>query len=52
MLFIVVGILKDHHISYVPIFIAASVGYMLSLLCIHLLVPNLEQARIELNTPA
>ena len=47
LLFVGVGILKDHHISYVPVFIAASLGYLLALGLIHLLAPKLEAAAIE-----
>ncbi len=47
MLFLVVGYLKDQHISYVPIFIAASVGYLLALVIIQLLAPKLEPAKID-----
>ncbi len=51
-LFVIVGILKDHHYSYVSIFIAASLGYISALLFIHLLVPKLEQAQVELAASA
>jgi ACS family hexuronate transporter-like MFS transporter len=33
--------------SYVPIFIIAASAYLLALLIIHLLAPNLEQAKID-----
>jgi len=46
-LLLIVGILKDHHISYVPVFVAASLAYPTTLLIIHLLAPKLEPARIE-----
>ena len=52
LLFIVVGILKDHHLSYVPIFLAASVGYLAALFFMHLLVPKLEQAQVDVNPTA
>jgi ACS family hexuronate transporter-like MFS transporter len=41
------GVLKDHNFTYLPVFVAASAAYLLALLFIHLLVPNLEPARIE-----
>jgi ACS family hexuronate transporter-like MFS transporter len=46
-LFILVGYLKDHHVSYAPIFIAAAVGYLLALAVIHLLAPKLEPAKVD-----
>jgi ACS family hexuronate transporter-like MFS transporter len=46
-LFLVVGYLKDRHISYAPIFIAASLGYLLALVIIQLLAPKLEPAKID-----
>jgi ACS family hexuronate transporter-like MFS transporter len=47
VLFTVTGIIKDHGGSYFPIFIAASVSYMLALVCIHLLVPRLAVAQVD-----
>jgi MFS transporter, ACS family, hexuronate transporter len=47
LLFVVVGYLKDHHVSYAPIFIAAAVGYLLALAVIHLLAPKLEPAKVD-----
>jgi ACS family hexuronate transporter-like MFS transporter len=47
LLFLVVGCLKDRHISYVPIFIAASLGYLLALGVIQLLAPKLEPANVD-----
>ena len=41
------GVLKDHGFSYLPVFVAASVAYLLALVFIHLLVPNMEPAKIE-----
>jgi ACS family hexuronate transporter-like MFS transporter len=46
-LFLIVGYLKDNHFSYVPIFIAASAGYLLALSVIHLLAPTLEPAKVD-----
>jgi ACS family hexuronate transporter-like MFS transporter len=46
-LFLIVGYLKDHHVSYVPVFIAAAVGYLLALGIIHLLVPKMEPANVD-----
>jgi ACS family hexuronate transporter-like MFS transporter len=47
VLFLIVGYLKDRHSSYVPVFIAASFGYLLALAIIQLLVPKLEPAKID-----
>jgi len=47
MLFLVVGYLKDQHISYVPVFIAASLSYLLALGIIQWLAPKLEPAKID-----
>ena len=47
LLCIVVGVLKDHNYSYAPIFIAASVGYLLALAIVHIFAPNLEQAQLD-----
>ena len=47
ILFVIVGILKDKHISYVPVFIAASFAYITALSIIHLLVPKLEPAQVD-----
>jgi ACS family hexuronate transporter-like MFS transporter len=47
VLFLIVGYLKDNHVSYVPIFIAASVGYLLALGVIHLLAPTMEPAKVD-----
>ncbi len=50
-LFLIVGWLKDHRVSYIPIFIAAAVGYLLALAIIQLLVPKLEPANVDLPPP-
>jgi len=47
ILFLIVGYLKDQHISYVPVFIAASLGYLLALVIIQLLAPKLEPAKVD-----
>jgi MFS transporter, ACS family, hexuronate transporter len=47
MLFLIVGYLKDQHISYVPVFVAASLSYLLALVIIQLLAPKLEPAKID-----
>jgi ACS family hexuronate transporter-like MFS transporter len=47
ILFLIVGYLKDNHVSYVPVFIAASLGYVLALTIIQLLAPKLEPAKID-----
>ena len=47
LLLFIVGVLREHNISYVPIFIAASLSYLVSLLFIHLLAPGLEPAKID-----
>jgi ACS family hexuronate transporter-like MFS transporter len=47
LLFLIVGKLKDNHYSYVPVFIAASVSYLLALLLIHLLAPTLAVANVD-----
>ncbi len=47
LLFLIVGYLKDNHISYVPVFIAASVGYILALGIIQALVPKMEPANVD-----
>lgn len=47
ILFLIVGYLKDNHVSYVPVFIAASLGYLLALVIIQLLAPKLEPAKID-----
>lgn len=46
LLFVLVGVLKDHHISYAPVFIAASLAYLTSLAIIHRLSPRLEPVQI------
>jgi len=51
-LFLVVGYLKDRHISYVPVFIAASVAYLLALVIIQLLAPKLEPAKVDVPQSA
>jgi len=52
LLFAVTGYIKDHGGSYVPIFIAAGAAYLLALLFIHLLVPNLDPAKVDDLTAA
>lgn len=42
-----VGIILDKTGSYVPIFAIAASAYLIALLVIHLLAPNLEPAKIE-----
>ncbi|MBO0720876.1 MAG: MFS transporter, partial [Blastocatellia bacterium] len=44
---IVVGLILKWTGSYVPIFIIAGSAYLLALLIIHLLAPNLEPAKVE-----
>jgi ACS family hexuronate transporter-like MFS transporter len=46
-LFLIVGYLKDRHISYVPVFIAASAAYLLALAIIQSLAPKLEPAKVD-----
>jgi ACS family hexuronate transporter-like MFS transporter len=36
--------------NYFPVFLMASVSYMLALVIIHLLVPRMEQAQVEEKT--
>ena len=52
LLLFIVGVLREHNISYVPIFIAASLSYLVSLLFIHLLAPGLEPAKIDESAAA
>ena len=47
LLFICVGIMKDHKMSYAPIFIAASLAYMLALGICHTLSPNFQPANVD-----
>ncbi len=47
-LFAITGYIKGHGYSYVPIFIAAGVAYLIALLFIQLLVPRLEKANVDL----
>jgi MFS transporter, ACS family, hexuronate transporter len=47
ILFLIVGHLKDKHISYVPVFIAASLAYLLALIIIQLLAPKLRPAEVD-----
>ena len=47
VLFILVAIMKDKHWSYAPVFITASVAYLLALAIIQFLAPRLETAAVE-----
>jgi ACS family hexuronate transporter-like MFS transporter len=38
--------------NYVPIFVVAGVSYLIALLCVHLLAPELKPAEVEENRPA
>ena len=46
LLFVLVGILKDNHVSYAPVFIAASIAYIIAFVAMHLLSPKLEPVHI------
>jgi ACS family hexuronate transporter-like MFS transporter len=50
ILFYVTGKILKQTGNYFPVFLMASVSYLLSLLIVHLLVPKLEPARIEQPT--
>ena len=47
VLFLITGKVLKATGNYIPVFIMASVGYLLALAIIHLLVPKLELAKIE-----
>jgi ACS family hexuronate transporter-like MFS transporter len=46
----VTGFLLQATGSYVPVFVMAGSVYLVALLIVHLLVPRLEQAQIDLMT--
>jgi ACS family hexuronate transporter-like MFS transporter len=52
VLFYITGKVLKHTGNYLPIFILASVAYVLALLIVHLLVPRLEPAQIEARAEA
>ena len=48
LLFAITGYIKGQGYSYVPIFVAAGVAYLIALGLIQLLVPKLEKANVDL----
>jgi MFS transporter, ACS family, aldohexuronate transporter len=46
-LFFVTGKVLKHTGNYFPVFLMGSIAYLLALLIVHVLVPNLEVADIE-----
>jgi ACS family hexuronate transporter-like MFS transporter len=48
-LFYITGKVLKYNGNYLPVFVMASLAYILALLIVHLLVPRLESAQIEVQ---
>ena len=51
-LFYITGKVLKQTGNYFPVFLMGSIAYLLALLIVHILVPNLEVADIEEKAPA